>query len=354
MINSGFRDTLDEYFPETFSRQWDQIINGRSNQILVKIGEENFKYDTISDSACKKICAKKLWKKVILLPFDAIGRTIYSGTYTIFKILEWSKFSFLAFKDPNETNKKNWTRANWAVLDGLLATGLSPFQGSVKACRIFLAIFAPSTLYKHPLLQNIRHRKTFEIKELQLEFRKAIEKVALSPQQLGENYLDTIAYALIMKGCFDYAVRWNVFNSSSTNNNFANRRDLQIIYKKMPVDSIKEQYTLAMAFRKALQSGFTQDSFNALIQEFETEKQKQVLNRFFNKGFYTFWDNSQYHQIYADIKRHNKSQSQLNLVGIPLVSDKKLHQVCGEYFEYLQKTFSDLKEMTLQKQVFKD
>lgn len=338
MIDLRFVDRLNEYLPLTFSQQWDQTINGRSNQIFLRN-----KKVKILDSKCRKTCAKELGLRVILLPFDAIGRTIYNGTYTLVKVLEWNKVRLLVLKDPNKNNKKKWSRAKWAILDGLLATCLSPFQGSAKALRLFLAIFKPSTLYKHPLLQNIRHRQAYEIKELTLEFRKAIKKVALNPVQLRDEYPFTMAHAMIMKGCFDYAIRWNLFNSK--NNNYLERIGSQTIYKEMPFNSIKEQHTLKIAFKKALQNGFTQNSLDTLLKEFKTKKQKIVLNQFANKKFTTFWNKSHWRQIKFHINHYNDKQNELNK-KIPSIEPTYVEIICLKYFENLRKEITELKEIS--------
>jgi len=310
MIEMGFRDQLDAYFPETFGNQWDQIINGRSNQRDFFI-ENEFQEHTISSNSCRKECLQELVCRVILIPFDAVGRTIFSASFLVIKIIELSIRTFILITNFTEENQRSWRCNGCEILDYSLATVLAPFQGSVKAIRLFIAIVCPATFYVSPETLPMRRRMKSEltelVKELNHELKELLDDPNPEPQVIQE-----ASYLLTIKSCLSFATRWGLLDppeSRSLTSNFLFscgrfyfRRDLSAIYNAMPVDSIKDQYELLQAFARVLQSEKTEESLQAFTQDFKTEKQKQVLERYLTKDFETTWEKAGGDSLSSELK----------------------------------------------------
>jgi hypothetical protein len=319
-----FRDKVDAYFPETFGNQWDQIINGRPNQ---REGWERYENDggyrsrfisqEIPAKICRKHCFLELMGRLVLIPFDAIGRTIFSGSLVLIKIVEIGLRTFVLILNFSDKGMQKWCHNGCELLDYSLATVLALFQGSVKASRLFLAVICPSTLYVPPESLLTRHRMRFELCEFTNKLNKELDdllqelKLNDSPQVIQE-----VSFLLTIESCLSFAKRWGLLDPPESRilipldlllfRRFESRPDLRAIYHAMPVDEVKDQYHLLLGFNHVLNGERNEECLKTFFQEFKTGKQKQVLDRYFSKDFEVVWDNVGYGGLSKEVKEQFK------------------------------------------------
>lgn len=302
MLN--FCNHFDRYFPNTFE-QFEQSLNGRSDKkywpgedatneedrSLLVMKYKNLTTDPETD--LRKECRGELKWRVIALPFDAVGRTVFNGMCTIYKIMHLAIDTLYLFKGFNE-NKGELKRTFKEIPDFGLATLVSPLQPIAKIGMLLVGCVDPKKIYVP--YEEITDRRQKEI-QLQYDYVNIyndfirLSNVAKDCEKSSKTAMDI----LIAEALFKYSSRWDLIRAAS----IGIKATLWAV--KEPVD-IRLEFT--KKFKELLLKWRTEkevksNDLSAFIKEaFNTRYQKKILQQFkikplnkipFNFGRYAPW-----------------------------------------------------------------
>lgn len=284
-------DLLNNVAPYTFS-QFEETLTGKYNQ---KVKENNQK------GYCAKWCAIH----TLLAPLDIVGRTLFNGANTVYKILKLAcltvvlPFNFDAFK-------KSWKLTSTQVLDCSLATVLSPMQPVAKIARLGVGILSPKTffvpiedlsverqldilnrsvftqdlVFKSKAINSEKEKRTIskmtdedEIREYEVEFHKV-----QNPQGLAD--------LGILVALYNYASNWALVKGEPK---YFLRGHQRVRLSELGHDNIDVKCHLFKEFQQVVnkwkQEGIVPEDLNRFFEHnFKTDDQRIVLDEFFKKG----------------------------------------------------------------------